>query len=117
MHLGEWRPRVKRQLRPHQPELSDSAELRIEPPAFTGTRGHSSKRNVRRRRGTAAARGFAHVGDIAMGVTSDRVPKRSAAARSQWPHSQGFPVDPILKNDENSRRVSKLGTCQKSLIF
>ena len=59
--------REQQMLNPHQPELFDSAELRIEPPAFTGTHGHSSKRNVRRRRGTAVACGFAHAGDIAMG--------------------------------------------------
>jgi hypothetical protein len=74
MHLGAWRRRVKRQLRPHQPELFDSAELRIEPPACAGTRGHSSKRNVRRQRRTVVARGFGYAGDIAMGVTSDTVP-------------------------------------------
>jgi hypothetical protein len=70
MLLGAWRPRVNRQLWHHQPELSDSAELRIEPPACAGTRGHSSKRNVRRRRRRAVARGFAHAADIAMGIQS-----------------------------------------------
>jgi hypothetical protein len=74
MHSGAWRPRVKWQLRPHQPELFDSAELRIEPPACTGTRGCSSKRNVRRRRGRSVARGFAQAGNIAMDVPSDMGP-------------------------------------------
>jgi hypothetical protein len=74
MHSGAWRPRVKRRLRPHQPELVHLAELRIEPPAFTGTHGHSSQRNVHRRRRTAVARGFAHAGDIAMGIQSKAEP-------------------------------------------
>jgi hypothetical protein len=68
MQSGAWRPQVKLQLRPHQPELFDSAERRIEPPAFTGIRGHSSKRSLRRRRGTAAARGSERAGNIAMGA-------------------------------------------------
>src|SRR5262249_36055354 len=67
MHSEAWRPRIKRQLRPHQPELSDSAELRIEPPACTGTHGYSSKRNLRRRRLRSVAHSLAHAGDIAVG--------------------------------------------------
>jgi hypothetical protein len=74
MLLGEWRPRVKRQLRPHQPGLFDSAELRIELPACIGTREYSSKRSVRRGRRMAVARSLAHAGDIAMGGPGETVP-------------------------------------------
>jgi hypothetical protein len=109
MPAGAWLA-----LRPHQPELFDSDELRIEPPALAGTHGYSSMESLRRHRSWAG--GCAQARRRASGARF-KARRSSGAADSWWTDVRGGQARWKLKNDENCVRVSKLGTCQNREFF